>query len=125
SIFLYSCFTLMFPMIFLNSEILFAQIFLLLAIRRTVSLRKDTNSEKKILDAAIWITVASLFYFWSLLFFIPLWMGVARKPNLTYKQMLVPIVGFMAVFILYTAYQLLIHDSFSWFFNWKNPVDYN
>lgn len=122
SIFYYSCFILMFPTIFLNSEILWAHLFLLLALRRIISLRNDNNSEKKILDAAIWITVASLFYFWSLLLMIPLWIAVIQKPNVTYKQMLIPIVGFLAVFILNTAFQLLMHNSFSWFFEWKQPI---
>ena len=63
AIFFYSCFITMLPIIFLNSEIIWANVFLLLALRRIISLRKDTNSKKKILDAAIWITVASLFYF--------------------------------------------------------------
>lgn len=125
SIFFYSCFIIMFPVIFLNWEVIIAQFFLLLAIRRTISLRKDSNSEKKILDAALWITVASLFYFWSLLFFIPLWIAVLQKPNLTYKQMLIPIVGFLTVLVLNTTYQLLVTDSFSWFFEWNQPVEYD
>lgn len=122
SIFFYSCFVIMFPIDYLHSEILWANIFLLLALRRIISLRNDNNSEKKILDAAVWITVASLFYFWSLLFLIPLWMAVVQKPNLTYKQMLIPIVGFLAVLLLNTAYQLLMYETFSWFSGWKQLV---
>ena len=122
SIFFYSCFIVMLPIVFLHSEILWANIFLLLALRRIISLRNDSNSEKKILDAAIWITVASLFYFWSLLFLVPLWIAVIQKPNPTYKQMLIPIVGFFAVLLLNTAYQLLMHNTFSWFLEWQQPI---
>lgn len=122
SILFYSCFIIMFPIVFLHSEILGANFFLLLALRRIISLRNDNNSEKKILDAAIWITVASLFYFWSLLFFIPLWIAVTQKPNPTYKQMLIPIVGFLAVLLLNTAYQLVMFESLSWFSRWKQFV---
>lgn len=122
SIFFYSCFIVMLPIVFLHSDIIWANFFLLLALRRIISLRNDNNSEKKILDGAIWITVASLFYFWSLLFLVPLWIAVIQKPNPTYKQMLIPIVGFFAVLILNTAFQFLIYHSFSWFFEWKQSI---
>ncbi|QAA82180.1 hypothetical protein EI546_10795 [Aequorivita sp. H23M31] len=125
SILFYSCFIIMFPIFFLHSEIILANFFILLAIRRIISLRNDSNSEKKILDAALWITLASLFYFWSLLLFLPLWIAVIQKPNLTYKQMLIPIVGFFAVIIINTAFQLLIHDSVSWLIHWKQNISYD
>lgn len=112
----------MLPVIFAETEIIWANAFLLLALRRIISLRRDTNSKKKILDAAIWITVASLFYFWSLLFFIPLWIAIIQKPNLVYREMLIPIVGFIAVFLINAAFQLLMYDSFSWFFKSQQPI---
>lgn len=121
-VFLYTCFLLMLPIIFNHPNILAANLFLLLAMRRIVSLGKDTNSHQKIVDASLWITVASLFYFWSLLFFIPLWTAVIQKPNTNYKQMLMPFVGFTLVFIIAVAYQLGFNDSLAWFLDWKKPI---
>lgn len=123
AILFYSCFLVMLPVIFLNSDVLLANFFLLLALRRVISLRKDTNSEKKILDTAIWTTVASLFYFWSLLFFIPLWIAIIQKPNLTYKQLLIPILGFLAVLIIVSAYSLLVNEGLNGFDIWNKSVD--
>ena len=125
AIFFFTCFLTMLPIIFLQHKIILANAFLLLALRRLMSLRSDKNSEKKILDASIWITLASLFYFWSLLFFVPLWIAIVQKPNSTYKQMLVPITGFLAVFVINTAYQMLATDTFSWFLNWKDEVGFD
>src|SRR5690606_34142012 len=113
------------PVIFLHHKILLANAFLLLAIRRIMSLRNDKNSSKKILDASIWITVASLFYFWSLLFFIPLFIAVIQKPNTNYKQMLIPFTGFVAVLIINTALQLLVSDSFLWFAKWQDVISFD
>lgn len=118
----YSCFMVMLPVIFHADSIILANFFLLLAMRRIISLRKDTNSSKKILDASVWITVASLFYFWSLLFFIPLWIAVIQKPNTDYKQILMPFFGFFAVIIINTAYVLVVNDSLTWYFEWKKPI---
>lgn len=125
TIFFFSCYSLMFPAIFFEHDIIFANFFLLLALRRLMSLRSDRNTSKKILDASLWITLASLFYFWSLLFFIPLWIAVLQKSNFNYKQMLVPFVGFFTVLVLNTAYQLIVNDSFSWIFEWKQNISFD
>ncbi|MGO3184425.1 MAG: DUF6427 family protein [Aequorivita sp.] len=122
AILFFACFMVMLPVIFIQQNILLANIFLILALRRIMSLRSDKNSEKKILDASFWITVASLFYFWSLLFFVPLYIAIVKKPNLNYKQMLIPFTGFFAVIILNTAYHLLVNDSFLWFLEWRDAV---
>ncbi len=125
AILFFTCFLVMLPVIFLQHKILLANAFLLLALRRIMSLRSDKNSSKKILDASIWITVASLFYFWSLLFFIPLFIAVFQKPNTNYKQILIPFTGFVAVLIINTAYQLLANDSLFWFADWQETISFD
>lgn len=122
AIFFFTGFLTMLPVIFLQHKIILANLFLLLALRRLMSLRSDKNSEKKILDASVWISVATLFYFWSLLLFVPLWLAIAQKPNSNYKQMLVPITGFLAVGTIHTAYQLLANDTLLWFLGGKIAV---
>lgn len=125
AILFFTCFMVMLPTIFLQHKILLANAFLILALRRIMSLRSDKNSSKKILDASFWITVASMFYFWILLFFIPLWIAIIQKPNSNYKQMLIPLTGFLAVLLINTAYQLLLYDSFAWFYNWREPISFD
>lgn len=122
TIFFFTGFLTMLPIIFLQHKIILANFFLLLALRRLMSLRSDKNSEKKILDASIWIGVASLFYFWSLLLLAPLWIAIVQKPNSNYKQMLVPITGLLAVVVINTAYQLLAYDDLLWFLGGKVAV---
>lgn len=125
AILFFTGFLVMLPVIFMQQDLLLANFFLLLSLRRIMSLRNDTHSQKKILDASIWISVASLFHFWSLLFFIPLWIAIFLKPNATYKQMLIPFTGIFAVLIITAAYLLLVHDSLSWFLNWRQPVSFD
>lgn len=120
--FFYTFFIGMLPLIFQEPNMLLANLFLLLALRRIMSLRNDTNSKKKILDASVWIAVASLFYFWSLLLLLPLWVAIIKKPNPDYKQMLVPFTGLAAVLLVNTAFRLLTTDSLQWFFEWKQPI---
>lgn len=122
ALFFFTGFLVMMPEIFYHENITAAHFFLLLAFRRVISLNKDTNSSIKIFDASLWISIAALFYFWSFLFFIPLWMAVILKPNTGYKQMLMPFVGFFMVFILGFTYHILMNDSFLWFFHWDKSI---
>ncbi|WP_347373648.1 DUF6427 family protein [Aequorivita sp. Q41] len=123
AILFFTCFMGMLPVIFLQPKILLANAFLILALRRIMSLHSDKNSTKKILDTSIWISLASLFYFWSLLFFVPLWIAIIQKPNTNYKQMLMPFIGFLAIFSITTAYHLLVNDSIAWIFNWQETIN--
>lgn len=125
AILFFTCFLVMLPVIFLHHQILLANTFLILALRRIMSLRNDTNAAKKIFDAGFWIGLASLFYFWSLLFFLPLWIAIIQKPNATYKQMLMPVVGFASVISINIAFQLVLNNSYDWIFHWKMPINLN
>lgn len=121
----FTFFLLAFPAIFSEGKQLIASIFLMLAFRRILSFRSEKNSEKKILDASLWITLASFFYFWSLLFFIVLFIGLFRKPGSNYKEILIPFVGFCTLFVLATSYYFITTDTFEWFYTWKPELDYD
>jgi hypothetical protein len=53
---------ILFPSVFNNSNLLVANFFLLLAIRRMISLQTLKAPKEKIFDASIWIFIASLFH---------------------------------------------------------------
>jgi hypothetical protein len=126
-ILLFSCFLLMFPIIFSELDILLSNIFLLFALRRILSLKSEKNLEKKVLDASIWIAVAMFFYFYACLFFGILFIAILRKKHTTYKHLLIPFVGLAGVFTLATSYHFMVYDSFDWFLHMeKTPgLDYS
>ena len=118
-IFLFSAFLLSLPLIFLAKCFLVASLFLFLALRRIMSLASEKNIEKKILDASLWIAFSSLFYFWSILFFIVLYIAILQKRETSYKQLLIPIIGFVTVFTLAVCYNLFDTGSFAWMEKWR------
>ncbi|MFT4851506.1 MAG: hypothetical protein ACI83B_004072 [Sediminicola sp.] len=124
-ILLFSCFLLAFPPIFLSHYVLIASLFLFLALRRILSFRTEKDIEKKILDASIWITFASFFYFWSLLFFLILYFAMVQRRDINYKQLLIPIVGFAVTFILAVCYYLLVSDSVIWLTTWRVETSFD
>ena len=121
-IFFFSSFLLMFPAIFFELNILVANTFVLLAFRRILSLRTEKNPEKKIFDASLWITMAVLFNFYCLLYFVILLLAVVRRKHTTYKHMLIPVVGFFGVCIMIVAFRYLIYDAFNWPFDLKTAI---
>ncbi|WP_111707338.1 hypothetical protein [Lutibacter citreus] len=90
----------------LNSEkFFFSNLFLLFAFRKVYSLNSGFYTNLKLFDAAFWIGISSLFYFWSILFIplIYLAMFIYRKVNV--KKLFIPIIGCAApIFVFFTYY---------------------
>ncbi|PHS66844.1 MAG: hypothetical protein COB12_05260 [Flavobacterium sp.] len=125
SILFFSAFFILFPSVFEESNVVLSNVFLLLALRRILSLPSEVNTEKKILDASLWISVAVLFNFWSILFFAVLFFAVFERISKNYKYILIPFVGVFSVFTLTTVYYLLVNDSFLWFLDLQTSIGFD
>ncbi len=121
----FACFMVMLPIVFFARDIVLANFFLLLSLRRIMSLRSGTNTEKKVLDASIYITIASFFIFYSFIMIVPLVLAIFRTPNASYKHLLIPIIAFFAIFGINTAIQFILFDSFNWFYEWHQSVSFD
>ena len=106
-ILIFSLFVALLPETILNSKVLIANFFILLALRRIVSLRSNKEIKKKLFDAAFWISIATLFYFWSGLFFILIVAGLILYRIVDVKNYIVPITGILTVAILGFSYMIL------------------
>lgn len=124
-IFLFSCSTAMLPELFSQPAIIFSNLCLLLAFRRMFSLQSSKNTEIKILDASIWIGVASIFYFWSIFLILVLYTALFFVPQRSLRYFLIPPIGGLGLFLIATAYQLLVNDSFDWIMIWPEKVSFD
>ena len=115
TVFFFACFTLMIPAAFRNPEILLANTFCLFALRRVFSFTSERNSEKKLLDASLWIFIASFFYFYCLIYFAAVYFAILRSPNTKFRYLFIPPLVLLGVVSLITSVHLLIEDSFNWF----------
>ena len=107
------------------NAVLWSNFFILLALRRIISLKSNLNVKKKLLDASIWISVASLFYFWAILFFALIFAALFLFAIPKAKNWVIPIVGVAIVVIIISAYSILTEqtlESFSWYIQ---PLDYD
>ena len=81
------------PQTLTDHKIIIANGFILLSYRRIFSLETKLNMKKKYFDAALWLSIATLFYVWSILYFIPLLVTFLLRPNDLVKHLLVLVFG--------------------------------
>ncbi|WP_298901084.1 DUF6427 family protein [uncultured Psychroserpens sp.] len=107
NIVLYVLFFAVLPPTILNSQILVANFFVLLALRRLISLRSQKAIKKKLFDASFWIAIASLFYFWSSVFFILIFAALLVYAILDLKNYIIPLMGIATVAVITSSYLIL------------------
>lgn len=111
-IILYSLFLLAIPQAVNTPSVIYANFFVLLGYRRIISLHSQINVNKKLFDAAFWFGVASLFYFWAILFFALVFIALLLYTNNFIKHWLIPFTGLLTVFLIGVGTSILCYDSF-------------
>lgn len=81
------------PQTLADHKIIIANGFILLSYRRIFSLETKLNMKKKYFDAALWLSIAALFYVWSILYFVPLLATIILRPNDWVKHLLLLVFG--------------------------------
>jgi hypothetical protein len=90
-----------------------ANFFILLALRRLLSLQSLKASKEKIFDASLWIFIASLFHFWSILYLVLVFISILFHVSRDYRNWVLPfialfVVGIMSLFFSITCNYNLI-----------------
>ena len=122
AIFFYILFCGFFPNVFSNGNIFVSNFILLFAFRRIYSLRSGLRTKEKLFDGAFWIGVASWFYIWSLLFLVLVYVGIYIFRKADWRNVLIPIVGFITPVFLSFTYLLAFDDLESFYKIWT--MDY-
>ncbi len=109
AILFYLLFLLFFPTIFNNPNVIYANFFLLLALRRLISLQSLKASKEKIFDASFWILVAALFQFWCVLFLILVFISIIFHVSRDYRNWILPFIALFAVALLFLMTSLIFN----------------
>ncbi len=125
ALFIFVCLLLLTPNAFQNSKPILSTVFILLALRRILSFNSKKNIQKKILDASLWIGIATLFYFWSILFLLVLYAALIQLASKNFKLFLIPIIGMFVVFIICTIYFLYLDNNTYWFTDYENFISFD
>lgn len=128
NILLFVLFFAVLPQTIMNSRVVFANFFVLLALRRIISLRSQKDTKKKLFDAAFWIALATVFYFWSSVFLILVFAALVIYGITDVKNYVIPIIGIATVAIILVSYFIVIDidilqfavNSFDYSFDFSN-----
>ena len=104
-------FVLFFPGILNNTSLLLSNFFILLAVRRIVSLHSLKSSKEKIFDASLWVFIAALFHFWSILFIVLIFIAILFHVARDYRNWFLPIIAFFLIAILFVGSALYLNTK--------------
>jgi hypothetical protein len=107
TILFYLLLLLFFPAILGNLKLLLANFFLMIAMRRLISLQSLKAPKEKIFDASLWIFVASLFHFWCILFILLVFISIIFHVSRDYRNWLLPFVAFFTIAVIFVLASLI------------------
>jgi len=108
----FSLFLACIPETIQHGNIIISNVFILFAIRRLISLRSNLYVKKKLFDAAFWIVLASLFYFWSFLFLILVFAALIFYSIGQINNWIIPFTGILTVILIVVCYYIITENSF-------------
>ncbi|MES2573298.1 MAG: DUF6427 family protein [Bacteroidota bacterium] len=117
TIFFYSLFLLFFPSVLNNFNLIVSNFFILLALRRLISLQSLKASREKIFDASLWIFVATLFHFWSILYILLVFISIVFHVAKDYRNWFLPFIAFFTVGIIASLFAAIFDMSIIEFVN--------
>ena len=123
--FFYFLLLLFFPSLLDNPNLIISNFLVLLAIRRLVSLQTLKESKEKIFDASLWIFVASLFHFWSILFILLVFISIIFHVSRDYRNWILPFIALFAVSILFVFVSLFYNIDSLTFLKTSSRIDFD
>lgn len=104
-------FLILFPTTLGNADLILANFFILLALRRLISLQSLLTPKEKIFDASLWIFVASIFHFWSILFILIVFVSILFHVSRDYRNWVLPFIAFFSVGVIGLMYAMVFDHS--------------
>ena len=104
-------FLILFPTTLGNSNLIISNFFILLALRRLISLQSLVAPKEKIFDASFWILLAALFHFWSIFYIVLVFIAIILHVSKDYRNWIIPFIALLAVTILFFLANSLLDNS--------------
>lgn len=109
--FFFFVFLILFPTSLNNTSLIISNFFILLALRRLISLQSLLTPKEKIFDASLWIFVATVFHFWSILFILLVFVSIILHVSRDYRNWLLPYIAFFTAAIIFIFFALIYDKS--------------
>lgn len=107
----YLVFLLFFPSVLDNLRLTMANFFILLSMRRLVSLHSVKATKEKIFDASLWIFLAAVFHFWCILFIALVFISILFHAARDYRNWFLPVIAFCTAATVFLMFALMIDKT--------------
>ncbi len=107
----YLLFLLFFPSVLDNFNLIISNFCILLSLRRLLSLQSLKLPKEKIFDASLWVFIASLFHFWSILFIIVVFISILFHVARDYRNWFLPFIAFFTTVTIFVSASLFFNKS--------------
>lgn len=124
TILFYFLFVLFFPSILNNLNLVLSNFFILLAIRRLISLQSLKAPKEKIFDASLWIFIASLFHFWCIIFILLVFISIILHASRDYRNWILPFIAFFIVGIIFSLHATIFDEALNLNTQTSLKIDY-
>lgn len=104
-------FLILFPSVLNDSSVIIANLFILLALRRLISLQSLLTPKEKIFDASLWIFIAALFQFWCILYIFLVFISIVFHVSRDYRNWILPYIALFAVSVIFVISSLTFDKS--------------
>lgn len=109
---LFCIFFILFPNTLSNGYLIVSNGFILLALRRLISMQSLITPKEKIFDASLWIFIASLFHFWSILFMLLVFISIIFHVSRDYRNWIIPFISLATVVVITVLLALIFDPNF-------------
>ena len=107
----YLIFLLFFPAVWDKGALIVSNFFILLSMRRILSLHSLKATKEKIFDASLWVFVAALFHFWSILFIVLVFISILFHAARDYRNWLLPLIAFFGIAVIFVLSAIIIDKT--------------
>ena len=121
----YTLFIGIIPETLLDDNIILANLFIILALRRLFSLKSNRRIKKKLFDAGFWVAVASFFYIGSIFFFGLVFAAMFLFRISKINDWIIPLLGFLSVVVVATSLSVIFHGTFDHYYPEVNAPNYD
>lgn len=125
SLVFYFIFLLFTPSVFDNPNIIISSFFILLGMRRLILLQSMLLPKEKIFDASLWIFIASLFHFWSILFIVLVFASIIYHVAGDYRNWILPIIAFFTTMVIFVFISMILDRQLIDFVMYKSNTSFD
>ena len=107
----YFLFLMFFPSVWIDFNLLLSNFFILLALRRLISMHSAKAPKEKIFDASLWIFMAAIFHFWSILYILLVFITILFNTARDYRNWILPFIAFFVAATIFVLVALFFETN--------------